>query len=293
MFASLGRFKYYGPSSVDEATRLLAEFGESARVLAGGCNLIPELRRRQTTPSAVVSIMHIRGLDHVVFDDDMLVIGALASLGAVERHPAVRELFGVLFEGIRSIASVQVKATGTLVGNLCVATPASDIAPPLMVMEAEALIAHPGGHRLVSVAELFRGAKQTSLSPGDLVIEVRVKRPPAGTGCAFAKLTRTAADCAKINAAACVVMENETCKEARIVLGSVAATPVRAARAEASLLGGPLASETIAKAGAAAAEDIEPITDIRSTAEYRREATKLLVGQVLEIGRDRARGDAK
>jgi len=292
MFASLGRFKYHGPSSVDEATHLLAELGADAQILAGGCNLIPELRRRQTTPSAVVGITGIPGLDHVAFDDDLLVIGALASLGAVERHPAVKEIFRVLYEGIHSIASVQVKATGTLVGNLCVATPASDIAPPLMVMEAEAVIANPDGHRLIPVADLFRGVKQTSLSTGELVTEVRVKRPPADTGCAFAKLTRTAADCAKINAAAHVVMENGRCKEARIVLGSVAPRPIRAASAEASLSGGPLVPEAIARAGVIAAEDIEPITDIRSTSEYRLEATKLLVGRVLETARDRATGDA-
>lgn len=281
MFATLGSFEYYEPRTVEDALGLLAELGRDARVLAGGCELIPELRRRESAPRAIVSIAHIAGLDEVRLFGEELVIGALASLGAVERRLASVDDFAALFEGIDSIASVQVRNTGTLVGNLCVATPASDIATPLIVLGAEAHVASTQGTRTLPVFDLFSGAKQNSLRAGELVLEVRVRRPSPGTGSSFAKLTRTAADCAKLNVAGAVVMEGELCTDVRLVLGAVAATPVRAERAEGCLRGGPLEQTAIARAAAMAAEDVNPITDLRSTAEYRREATRVLVERVL------------
>ncbi len=288
MFGLLRSFQYHQPRSIQEATELLAELGSEARILAGGCDLLPELRRRQAAPSSVVSIMHIPDLDFVTFHEDRLTIGARASLRTVERFPAVLKYFPALLEGIGSIASVQVKSTGTLVGNLCVATPASDIMPPLMVMQAQARIDHPNGHRVVPIRDLLRGAKISALSPGEVVTEIYVEKPRESCGGAFAKLTRTAADIAKLNVAASIQIEDRTCQEVRIVLGSVAATSVRAFGAEALLSGALLEPGLFARAGVQAAEEITPITDIRSTAAYRRDATEVLVARVLEIAAARA-----
>ena len=297
MFTLPPRFDYHQPATVEGATRLLAQLGPAARVLAGGCELIPELRRRACRPDAVVSIVHIPGLDgvHLAKAGDRasvpearLEIGALASLMAVERLVQPSARFTALWQGLASIASRQVKETGTLVGNLCVATPASDIAPPLVVLDAELLVAAPTGTRTMPVLELFRGAKQNSLETGELVQQVGVETPPPGSGSAFAKLTRTAADCAKINAAACLMTDGRACTAARLCLGSVAATPVRMKRAEALLVEAGLDSETIARAAKIAAADIEPISDIRSTAEYRREAARVLVTEVLQEAWERA-----
>jgi carbon-monoxide dehydrogenase medium subunit len=288
MFATLRSFDYHEPRTVEETLRILAQLGPDARILAGGCELVPDLRRHESTPPAIVSIAHVAGLDQVRLDGEVLVIGARASLHAVERQPSLHADFAALLEGIGSIASVQVRNTGTLVGNLCVATPASDIATPLIVLEAEVQIASARGARAIPVAELFRAAKRNSLEAGELVTEVRVRRSRPGTGSAFAKLTRTAADCAKINAAAAVVRAGPVCAEARLALGSVAATPVRADRAEGYLRGRQLDPATIASAAAMAAEDIDPITDLRSTAEYRRDAAKVLVERVLGEAATRA-----
>jgi CO/xanthine dehydrogenase FAD-binding subunit len=281
MFATLGTFEYYEPRSIEAALRLLSELGRDVRILAGGCELIPDLRRRESAPRAIVSIAHIAELNQVRLSDEELVIGALASLRVVERRLESADDFAALFEGIGSIASVQVRNTGTLVGNLCVATPASDIATPLIVLGAEVHVASPQGVRTMPVFELFRSAKRNSLQAGEMVTEVRVKRPAPGTGSAFAKLTRTAADCAKLNAAGAVVVQDQLCTDVRLALGAVAGTPVRAPRAEDYLRGRPLEPSAIAQAAAMAAEDVNPITDIRSTAEYRREATRVLVERVL------------
>ena len=288
MFATLGSFDYHDPRTIEEALELLAELGGDARILAGGCELLPDLRRRESAPKTIVSIAHIPGLDEVRLSGDELVIGALASLGSVEQKLASDIDFAALYEGIGSIASVQVRNTGSLVGNLCVATPASDIATPLIVLDAEVHVALMQGTRTMPILDLFRAAKQNSLEAGELVLEVRVKRPSPGTGSAFVKLTRTAADCAKLNAAGAVVMDGRICADVRIALGAVAATPVRAERAEARLRGRPPEPAAIAEAAALAAADINPITDIRSTADYRREATRILVERVLSKASARA-----
>jgi len=288
MYATLGNFEYHEPQTVEDALRLLADLGSDAMILAGGCELIPELRTRRIAPRAVVSIAHIAGLNEVRLSDGELVIGALASLRAVEQCIASADDLAVLHEGICSIASVQLRNSATLVGNLCVATPASDIATPLIVLGAEMHVASKQGTRTLPVFDLFRSAKQNSLCAGELVLEVRVKRSSPGTGSAFAKLTRTAADCAKLNAAGAVVVEGGLCADVRLALGAVAATPVRAERAEEYLRGRKLESSAITRAAAIAAEDVNPITDIRSTAEYRRETTRVLVERVLSRGAERA-----
>lgn len=292
MFASPRSFAYHAPASIAEALALLAELGPGARVLAGGCDLVPELRRRRSSAEAVVSLAAVPGLGHVDAGEGELRIGAMASLRAVERAPAVRERYAALHDGIRSIASVQVRATGTLIGNLCVATPASDIAPPLLVLGAELRVARAGGERRIGLGELYAGAKRHTLAPGELVVEAHVPAPPPGAGSAFAKLTRTAADCAKLNVAAHVVLRGRTCVDVRIALGSLAPTPVRAVEAEAILTGHALDEALLERAAAAAVAGLRPITDLRSTADYRRRVARVLVRRVVERAVTRAGGAA-
>jgi len=292
MFLFPGPFEYFEPRTMGEATALLARLGEKAAVLAGGCELIPAMRRRKARPESLVSIVHLPGLDRLESDGSTFCIGAMATLRAVEDSPVVRADFSALFEGVQSIASVQVKTTGTLVGNLCVATPASDIAPPLMVLGAELRIAGPDGERRMPVGELFRGAKQHSLRPGEIATEVRIPAAPAASGSAFAKLTRTAADCAKLNVAALVSVQDGRCADARIALGAVASTPVRAAEAEEILRGHTPSTRRIEWAAAKAVEHVRPITDLRSTAEYRKTVLKVLIERVLRRAWERALGEA-
>jgi carbon-monoxide dehydrogenase medium subunit len=290
MFATLPRFIHLEPAVLSEALALLAEYGDRARVLAGGCDLLPELRRRRSRPAAVVALTRLRELEVVELDVRGLRVAAMASLRSVELAPGLREHYGALHDGIHSLASVQVRTTGTLVGNLCVATPASDIAPPLMVLGATLRIHHAGGERTIPVAELFAGPKRHTLAPGELVTGVEVPPPPRGAGSAFGKLTRTAADIAKLNAAALVVTEAGVCREARIALGALAPVPIRAQAAERALAGRTLDPRALDAAAELAAGEIRPVSDLRSTAEYRRAATRILVRRVLEQAALRARG---
>ena len=178
-------------------------------------------------------------------------------------------------------------------GNLCVATPASDIAPALAAYDAELLIAGPSGERRVPMTDFYPGYGRTALGLGEFVVGVELPVVPAGQGAAFKNLVRTHADIAKVTVTAAVVLEDGLCKQARIALGSVAPTMFRARAAEALLEGSELSDELILEAAAAAAAEAAPIDDIRSTAEYRRATAEVLVGRALHKAGQRAREVAR
>ena len=292
MYASLINFELNTPDSIEQTLRILAEQGANTRILAGGCDMLPDLRRRRSRPQIVLSLAGIPNFDGVSMEKDLLKIEPLASLRDVECKAEVKTHFQALYEGIHSIASIQVKTTGTLIGNLCVATPASDIAPPLMVLGAELRIQKAGSERIIPVEQLFAGAKKHSLAPDELVTEVRVPLSKPNSGSAFAKLTRTNADIAKVNVAIFVSVEKGCCTEARIALGAIAPTPVRASKAESILVGHRLDEKVIEQAATIATENIKPITDLRSTADYRKRAIKVLIVRLLNLAYVRACGGA-
>lgn len=281
-------FEYFEPGMIGEAVRISFMYGDKAKVLAGGVDLIPRMRQRKIKPECVVSLQRIPGLDYIEGNGAGLRIGALTTLRSIELSPIIQRDYMILYEAIQGIASIQVKNMGTAVGNLCVATPASDVAPPLSVLGAKLRIASATPERIIPIENLFIGVNQTILQPGDIVTEILLPSLPAKTGCAFLKLVRTAADIAKVNVAVSVTITNNTCKEAKIALGSVAPTLIRAERAEEILRGKRLDQEVI-EAAAQAAEEAQPITDIRSTAEYRKEMTEVLVRRAIEKALERAR----
>ena len=290
MVRALRPFDYFEPTKVEEAVSLLAKYGTKAKVIAGGLDLIPRMRLRQIQPECVISIQNIPRLDYI--EDDVetgLRIGCLTSLHSIETSPVVRKDYIVLYEAVHHIASIQVKTTGTAVGNLCVASPASDIAPPLLVLSAKIRIAGPNHERIISIENFFTRVNQTVLRPSEIVTEILIPKPPAATGGAFFRLVWTTANIAQVNVAATVTISDNTCKEAKIALGSVAPTPIRAKKAEEILKGQKLDLKTIEQAANAVGEDAEPITDLRSTAEYRRETTKVLVRRAIEKALERAR----
>jgi carbon-monoxide dehydrogenase medium subunit len=285
----LRSFEYFEPGTVEEAAQVLSKHGVKAKLLAGGCDLVPSIGRREIHPDYVVSLGSIPGLDYVKIDRNGLRIGALAKIRSLELSTSVKNKYPLLYEAVHSILKVQVKTMGTLVGNVCVASPASDIVPTLLVLGARLKIASDGSDREIPVEDFFVGVKQSTLKPGEIVTEVFVPKPPAGSGTCFSKLVRTSADIAKVNVAAIVQLSGGTCKNVRIALGSVAPTPMRANDAEKALKGQRLNQKTIQKAADAAAQEIKPIDDVRSTAEYRKETTRILVRRTIQKAMERAR----
>ena len=291
--SKLPPFEYYEPATVAEATEHLAAHGDNARVLAGGVDLLPRMRTGSVTAGHLINIQRVAGLDYRRRAPDAgIEFGAMANLRSLERWDELKAGYRALYDAMHQITSVQTKYMGTAVGNLCVASPASDVAPALAAYDAILLISGPDGDRKLAVGDFYPAYGQTALGRGELVTAVQVPPLPAGFGAAFLNLVRTHADIAKVTVTAALVLENGACTQARIALGSVAPTMFRALEAEALFEGKELSDELIRAAAAAAAGKTHPIDDLRSTAEYRKATAEVLVGRALHKAAERARASA-
>jgi len=279
-------FEFAEPTTVGEVVGMVD--GQKAMVLAGGVDLVLKMRLRQILPEKVVSLQKVPGLDYVQEDGSGLRFGALASLRKIELSAVVRGGWPLLAEAIGLIASVQTKVMGTAIGNLCVGTPASDIAPALYALGAGVTIVGTDSAREIPIKQFFVDVGKTAVQPHEIVAEIFIPRPPAGSAGAFMKLSKTSEDIAKVNAAVLVTIVDGACTDAKIALGSVAPTPVRASEAERLLQGRGMNARTIAEAAEAAAEAATPISDVRSTAAYRKEMVRVLVKDALEKAAARA-----
>ncbi len=274
-------FEYHEPRTIREALELLARWGEAARILAGGTDLLVQMKMRRVEPKCVINIKRIPELDYVREGPTGVRIGAATRLRRLERSGTIRRLFPALYRAIRWMASVQVRNMATIGGNLCNASPAADTAPPLMVYGARVKLASVSGERTLPIEDFFTGPGRTAMRPGEMLTEIWIPRQPEGTGSAFIKVARTAMDLAKVNVAVALTLRGWSASDVRIALGSVAPTPMRAREAEAALEGRPPTEDLLRRVGEIASEEIRPITDVRSTAEYRREVTKVIVADAL------------
>ncbi len=264
---------------------MLAQFGERASLLAGGTDLVILMRHGRVRPDHVVSLGSISGLDRLTADGG-LTIGALATHHSIEGWRAIaRPSTLALFEGVHAIGGPQVRNVATIGGNLCNASPAADTAPPLLCFDAQVRLASLEASRLVPLEELFTGPGRTVRTPSEVVTEIVIPPPPPDSASAFLKAgRRRAMELAMVSVAVQITFEQDgmTCKTARIALGSVAPTPIRAREAEALLCGkqiGPaVAREVGRRAGAAA----RPISDVRASAEYRRTLIEIMTERAID-----------
>jgi CO/xanthine dehydrogenase FAD-binding subunit len=290
MFRTLKPFEYFEPKTIKEAVDILSTHDSGTKILAGGVDLVPRLRKRQIHPEYMVNIQQAKEMNGTIEDTaEGLRIGALASLRSIELSPLVQKNYFVLHEAIASIASTQVKTQGTAVGNLCVATPASDVAPALLVLNANFRVVGSSGEKVVPVEKFYLGVGKTVLQDNEIIVEILLPKLQPKTGGAFLKLVRTAADIAKVNAAVILTMIDDTCSDVRIAVGSVAPTVLRIKKAEEILKGQKVEPKIIEAAAEAAAQEVKPISDLRSTAEYRRETTLVLVRRTLSAALERAK----
>jgi CO/xanthine dehydrogenase FAD-binding subunit len=280
-------FAYHEPRSLAEAIALLENYGSAARVLAGGTDLLVQLKLSKVRAGHLVCISKIPEL-RMLTQNGGLKIGPLIVHRDLERSSIIREKFSALFEAARSVTSVQVRVMGTLGGNLCHASSAADSAPALLALGAQVEVAGGAEPRILPLEDFFVGPGKNALKPGELLVEIRVPDPGPGVGSAFLKLTRVAADLAKVNVAVFVRREGDVCRECRIASGAVAPTPIRLKKAEGILRGKRFSEELCGLAGEEAGEEVQPIDDIRSTAWYRREVIKVLVRDALKEAWERA-----
>lgn len=287
-------FEYHEPPSLEAAVELLSAYGCEARLLAGGTDLLVEMKQRLVEPGHIINVKNIAALTQIEEGEDGVRIGAATKLRAVERSELIRAKLPLLHEAVSSIGSVQVRNMATLGGNLCNASPAADSATALMALDAEAGIMGPEGARTVTVKDFFLGPGLTVLRPDEILVEVFTPYLPEDAGTSFIKLGRRSLDLATINIAVVLELMGGVVADCMIAMGAVAQTPVRISRVEEFLRGEKLTSEAMNVAAEMASEDIRPITDLRATAEYRLEASKALTRDALTIARRRAgEGGAK
>jgi carbon-monoxide dehydrogenase medium subunit len=270
-------FDYFAPATLPEAIGLLETHqGRTAKVLAGGTDLFLRMRHRVATPGVVIDIKRIPELAVLSHSDsDGLHIGAAVCHADVARHEAVRLVYGALAEAASWVGSRQTRHRGTVVGNLCNASPAADTAPALLAYRAVVKIAGPEGARDVPIERFFQGPGQTVLAPVEMVTAV-VLPPPGSHGWGFLRRTRTAIDIALVSSCAVVTASNGTCQEVCIGLGAVAPTPMRARRAEDALRGQQPTEALTRTVGQLAAADCNPISDVRCSGDYRKSMVEVL-----------------
>ena len=286
--------RYYRPRSASEAVTILAA-NEGATVIAGGTDLVIDRRLGRADPQApLVDVTGIDELRGVRWDGDDLHIGAAAAISAIESDPAVIVRASALAEAARVLGSVQIRNMATLGGNLCTASPAAEMAPPLMVHDAVAVIQGPNGERRQAVADFATGPRTTILATGEILTNVRLRAPALSGSCYLRQTVRWAMDLAGVGVAAWVRTDGEgagaTAKEVRLALGAVAPTAVLVPGLESLLAGAPLTAERLGAVSAAASAACEPISDTRGTAEHRRHVAGVLAARALSIAHARAAG---
>jgi carbon-monoxide dehydrogenase medium subunit len=286
----LHRFDFLEPTSLDEAQAALTEHGDDAKIMAGGTALILFMRQRLVQPAVIVSLRQVPGLDQVEAVDGGLRIGTLCTHRRTELNPLVRERFPSLEETLERVATIRIRNMGTVGGNLAHSDPAQDPPATLLALGASVDVVGPNGQRTIPLDEFFTDYYENALEPGEVLTHINVPPPPARHAQAFSKfLPRSVDDYATVAVAVSLAMapDGKRCEEARIGLGSVAPTPLRAREAEKILRGQELTDAVLREAGEAAAAECDPLPDIRGSSEYKREMVKVWLARTVRRALER------
>ena len=268
-------FDYKAPTSVDEALQLLAEGGDDAKIIAGGQSLLPVMKLRLAAPELLVDLAKIDSLKGVRDNGDAIVIGAMTPHFEVVQNPLVAEHASLIARCVETVADPQVRHRGTIGGGCAHADPASDIPAPMVALDAEFVIAGPGGQRRVAATDFFQDLFTTALGDDEILVEVRVPKY-TGWGSAYEKFVRVKQQWAIAGVAATVRTEGGTIAEARLALTNMGPTPIRARAAEQALAGVAVEPDAVAGALSSIADGTAPPTDINGDPEYRRHLVSIL-----------------
>lgn len=289
------RFEHYAPTRLDEVLRLLIEFGEEAKLLAGGTDLLVFIRHGRMAPKHIIELSRVKELSQLEESEDGLTIGACVKLCEVERNETIRRFYPHIAEAASQVGSVQIRSLATIGGNLCTASPAGDMIPALIVSDAILHIVGANGSRSMRIDEFFIGPGKTALSPTDVLVRIQLPPPKPRTGCAFIKLgVRGAMDISIVNAAARVTMNEsppDVIAEAKVALGSVGPTVIISRNVGKTLNGMRISDALIEEAAHSVMEEVRPITDHRASAQYRRLMAALLTKRALKMALQRAAGE--
>jgi len=284
-------FDYYAPESIPEAVDLLSDLGQNAFVMAGGTDLLIRKKHGMITPDAVVALKKIKGLDSIsVGPKKGLFIGATALLADVAAHPGVRKKYPGIADAAKNTANVQIRNMGTVVGNLCNASPSADNAPTLLALGATLSIAGPHGERTMALEDFFLGPGLSALKPAEIVTAVTVPPPLPHSGAAYVHLSaRGKVDCSAVCIGAHVEMQGRKVNNARLFVGACAPIPMRTPRAENVMIRKVFTEKLAEKAGETASEEALPITDVRASRDYRNSMVSVMTKRALLLAHKRAR----
>ncbi len=285
--------RYEAPKTVDEAIRLLADAEGDARVLAGGTDLLVQLRTDLVRPSLIVDLKRIPDLMRVTANGEDITVGAAVSGATLGKNAAVKAAWPGVVEALELIGSTQIQGRASLGGNLCNGSPAADSVPALIAAGAQCEVAHPGGRRSMPVEEVITGPGKLSLAKGEIVVAFTLPKPAPRTGDAYLRfIPRTEMDIAVVGAGVALTLdESGVCTHARLGLGAVAATPLLVEEGAKALIGTKVDDAALASLAAAASTACNPIDDKRGTVEYRTKVAGVLARRAASIALERARSN--
>jgi len=276
------KFDYHTPSSLDEAFMLLETHSGDVKLLAGGTDLIPQMKMRRVEPGHIINLKRIPDLSGIKQYNGSLHIGALSRLRDIEKSMLLVERAPLLTETVKTMASVQVRNLGTIGGNVCNASPAADTAISLIALGAKAQVASSTGVRSVLIEDFFTGPGKTVMEYDEILISISVPVMTENSGSSFIKIGRVVLDLATVNAAVSITLDCDLIHKVRVAIGAVAPTPLRLTIVEDYLVGKPPSFEVFEAAGELASETVKPISDVRSTAEYRKAVSKTIIMDTLD-----------
>jgi aerobic carbon-monoxide dehydrogenase medium subunit len=282
-------FGYVAAHSVEEALELLTQQGEDAKLLAGGHSLIPAMKLRLASPRTLIDLGTISGLRGARIDGDTLAIGALTVHADVASSDLVRKRLPGLADAASVIGDVQVRNRGTIGGSVAHADPAADLPVILTALNASFVLQSMSGNRSVAADDFFTDFYTTAMTAHEVLTEIRVPLPPAGSGTAYVKLPHPASGYVVVSAGVLITRQaSGSCASARVALGGLGSGPIRAAGTETGLQGKSLTPEVIAAAAAKAAENADPTEDSYASAEYKRQVATVYTRRAIEAALKRA-----
>jgi carbon-monoxide dehydrogenase medium subunit len=286
MFRTLPQFEYVSPETIPETLTLLNEYGRKAKVLAGGTDLISEMKWGEYKPDYVIALSHVSGLDSIDYSEkEGLKLGAMCKIAQIEKSDVIKRNYPLLSQAASVLASMEIRNRATIGGNLCTAAPSADMPPSLLALEAKAVIASKDGERVLPLEEFFAGPKKTILDHDEILVRLEVPSMKPNSAGEYVKFgRRRAMEIAMIGVAALLTVEPEEsrCIDAKLALATAAPTPIRAKEAEKALTGKTLDADIIEASAQMASKEASPRTSWRTTEEYRRDLIPVLVRRAIQ-----------
>ena len=282
----LPRFDFHEPATVTEACQMMAALGEAARPIAGGTDLLVNMKKKVLTPKHLVSLARIEALHGIEAVNGHLAIGPCMTVSELAESESIRHRLSALRAGARSLGTPLIRNLATIGGNIGSARPAADLPPALMVYGTTLVLEGSAGRREMAIGDFFKGPGMTALAPGEIISEIRVDVPGPLSGAGYINIgVRKSQDCNIVNVAAFITLDSAggAITEARIAMGCVGPTHLRAPSAEKALMGEKPSEALFAAAGEAATRDCRPILDFRGSAEYRRAMVGVLTQRTLSV----------